>query len=77
MPVSVSIQETTITPANGGYDVHLDISDKPLDALDASIVLNIRARIGAMPTAKLSDIQKATLNEIVDALKPLMSDLYG
>jgi hypothetical protein len=76
MTVSVSIQETTIVPANGGYDVRLYISDKPRDALDAELVLNLRAQIGPTKTPRLQDIQKAALDEIVEALKPLMSDLY-
>ena len=77
MADAVSIQETTITPANGGYVVQLNISDKPLGALDAALVLTLRTQIGATPTAKLPDIQKAALEKIVEALKPLMSGLYG
>ena len=77
MPVSVSIQETTIAPANGGYVVQLHISDKLPDALDADLVLTLRVRIGPTKTEKLPDIQKAALDEIVEALKPLMSGLYG
>ena len=76
MTVSVSIQETTIAPANGGYVVQLHISDKPPDALDAALVLTLRVRIGTTQPAKLPEIQKAALNEIVEALKPLMTSLY-
>lgn len=76
MTVSVSIQETTITPAKGGCVVHLNISDKPIDVSDASFGLTLRVLLVGTTPAKLADIQKAALEEVVEALKPLMSGLY-
>lgn len=76
MAVSVSIQETTVTPTNDGYVVQLGISDKPLDALNAALRLTLRVRIDRKGTARLVGIQRRALDEMVDALKPLMSGLY-
>jgi hypothetical protein len=76
MAVSVSIQETTIMPANEGYVVQIGISDGPLDASESVLRLTLRVKIGRIRSGELKQIQLEALNAMVDALKPLMNHLY-
>lgn len=77
MAISVSIQETTVVPTEGGYRVQIYVSDKPpADEASADLVLTLRSQIDRTGTAKLAGIQLRVLEQFAEALRPLMQDLY-
>lgn len=75
MTVSVSILETTVRPAEDGYDVQIFLSDKPRDAPDAALAIAVHARIDLRGTASLAGIQRRALEDMRDALTPVMQEL--
>jgi len=77
MAGAIAIQETTIFPAGDGYRVRLFVSDKPpADEAPADLALTLRVRIAGTPTERLARLQLAALNAAMEALRPLMSELY-
>jgi hypothetical protein len=77
MGVVVSIQETTVTPAGDGLDVQMYVSDKAAaDALSAGLALTLRVRIYRKGTGRFAALQRLALEEMVDALKPLLRRLH-
>ena len=61
MKLTISIQETTVTPAKDGLIVQLYLSNKPRDSAGAAMRIALHATIPRMRRSSLAKMQHETL----------------
>jgi hypothetical protein len=67
----VEIRETIIAPISDGLAVRLQISDVPLNAENAAILLDLRVRLLAYERPFLAQVQRETIQAVMTVLRKL------
>jgi len=69
------IRETTVAPASNCSAIRIQISDAPLTAENASIVLDLHVRLPAYEAPLLSQVQRQAVRAAMDILSALNQKL--
>jgi hypothetical protein len=69
------IRETIVTPEANEIAVQLQISDAPLPAEDAKILILLNVRLPAYETPLLVHIQREAIRQAFDALSALAQEM--